>query len=49
MKHDPMPKKIKTAVCGTEQVRAVKGSGAKECPKNTLNSDAVPMNKLKKG
>jgi hypothetical protein len=41
--------KIKTPNVGTEQVRAVKGSNAKDPAKNTLNSDAVPMNKLKKG
>jgi hypothetical protein len=48
----PDPKsvsKIKTGVLGTEQVRAVKGSNAKDPAKNTINSGAVPMNKVKKG
>lgn len=40
---------IRTDNFGTDQVRATKGSNATEKPKNTLNSDAVPMNKLPKG
>jgi hypothetical protein len=42
------PTKINEGVCGSDQVRAVKGSGAKDPAKNTLNSAVTGTKQVRK-